>query len=222
MKIKEYEIVDSKTDEEGYEYEEMSFGELLEKTQLTEEEKIEAMQKRFSVNIHCMISEETFDNAWETLQDRLTGPRLESLKAIVFLSLKKKGRGINFTPLAQDKFKKIVQFAMDNNVGIGFDSCSAFKYLKSVEDHENFKTFEMYSEPCESSAFSVYCNTDGKFFPCSFSEEGEFGDGLDIVNCDDFMKDIWNHPKTVAFRKSLLATASGNKLKCRECPLFEI
>lgn len=174
------------------------------------------------VNIHCMISEETFDNAWETLQDRLTDPRLEKLKAIVFLSLKKKGRGISFTPLSQDKFKKIVQFAMDNNVGIGFDSCSAFKYLKSVEDHPLFSTFEMYSEPCESSAFSVYCNTEGKFFPCSFSEEGEFGDGLDVANCDDFMKDIWNHPKTVAFRDGLLETANGNKLKCRECPLFEV
>jgi radical SAM protein with 4Fe4S-binding SPASM domain len=173
-------------------------------------------------NIHCMISEETFDNAWETLQDRLTDPRLSKLKAIVFLSLKKKGRGKSFTPLAQDKFKKIVDFAMKNNVGIGFDSCSAFKYLKSVEDHENFKTFEMYSEPCESSAFSIYCNSDGKFFPCSFSEDGEFGEGLDVVNCNDFMKEIWNHPRTKSFREKLLATADNNNLKCRECPLFEV
>jgi len=174
------------------------------------------------VNIHCMISEETFDNAWETLQDRLTDPRLAKLKAIVFLSLKKKGRGVSFTPLAQERFNQIVKFAMDNEVGIGFDSCSAFKYLKSVEDHPNFKTFEMYSEPCESSAFSIYCNTEGKFFPCSFSEEGEFGEGIDVVNCDDFMKDVWNHPRTQEFRKNLLDTADGNKLKCRECPLFEV
>jgi hypothetical protein len=174
------------------------------------------------VNIHCMISEETFDNAWETLQDRLTDPRLAKLKAIVFLSLKKKGRGKSFTPLSQDKFKKIVDFAMDNNVGIGFDSCSAFKYLKSVQNHPNFKTFEMYSEPCESSAFSIYCNTDAEFFPCSFSEDGEFGEGIDVVNCDDFMKDVWNHPRTIAFRKNLLGTAEGNSLKCRECPLFEV
>jgi hypothetical protein len=174
------------------------------------------------VNIHCMISEETFDNAWETLQDRLTDPRLEKLKAIVFLSLKKKGRGESFTPLAQDKFKKIVDFAMDNHIGIGFDSCSAFKYLQSVKDHPNYDTFEMCSEPCESSAFSIYCNTKGEFYPCSFSEEGEFGEGLDVVNCDDFMEDIWNHPKTKAFRKGLLATAGCNSLKCRECPLFEV
>lgn len=173
-------------------------------------------------NIHCMISEETFDNAWETLQDRLTDPRLEKLKAIVFLSLKKKGRGKSFTPLAQDKFKKIVDFAMERNVGIGFDSCSAYKYLKSVEDHPDFKTFEMYSEPCESTAFSSYINCDGKFLPCSFAEEGEFGEGLDAVNCNDFMKDIWNHPKTIAFREKLLNTANKNKLKCRECPLFEV
>jgi len=173
-------------------------------------------------NIHCLIAEETFDNAWETLQDSLTDPRLEKLKAIVFLSLKKKGRGKSFTPLAQDKFKKIVDFAMEHNVGIGFDSCSAFKYLKSVEGHPNFKTFEMYSEPCESTAFSSYINCDGRFFPCSFAEDGEFGGGLDAVNCDDFMKDVWNHPKTEAFRQGLLGTASKNNLKCRECPLFEV
>ena len=174
------------------------------------------------VNIHAMISEETFDNAWETLQDRLTDPRLANLKAIVFLSLKKKGRGENFTILSQDKFKKLVKFSMDNDIGIGFDSCSAFKYLKSVEDHKNFKMLEMHSEPCESSVFSVYCNVDGKFFPCSFSEDGEFGDGLDIINCDNFVKDIWNHHQTVAFRDWLLKTSNNNKLKCRECPLFTI
>jgi len=222
MIVKEYEIVSSVTDEENYEYEEMTFGELLDKAELSEEEKIKAMQERFSVNIHCMLSLESFNVAWETLQDRLTDPRLEKLKAIVFLSLKKKGRGKSFTPLSQDKFKKIVDFAMKNGIGIGFDSCSAYKYLKSVEDHPNFKTFEMYSEPCESSAFSIYCNTEGKFFPCSFSEEGEFGDGIDVVNCDDFMKDVWNHPRTKAFRENLLGTAHKNNLKCRECPLFEV
>ena len=174
------------------------------------------------VNIHCMLSNESFDVAWETLQDRLTDPRLENLKAIVFLSLKKKGRGKSFTPLAQDKFKKIVDFAMKNEIGIGFDSCSAYKYLKSVEDNPNFKTFEMYSEPCESTAFSSYINCDGKFFPCSFAEDGEFEDGLDAVNCEDFVEDVWNHPKTQAFREKLLETADKNNLKCRECPLFEI
>jgi hypothetical protein len=174
------------------------------------------------VNIHCMISEETFDNAWLTLRDRATDPRLAKLKAIVFLSLKKKGRGECFTPLAQDKFKMIVKFAMDNEIGIGFDSCSAYKYLQSVEDHPDFKTFETYSEPCESTAFSIYCNTKGEFYPCSFSEEGEFGEGIDVVNCDDFMKDVWNHPRTEAFRQGLLGTACKNKLNCRECPLFEV
>jgi len=173
-------------------------------------------------NIHAMISLETFDNAWETLQDRLTDPRLANLKAIVFLSLKKKGRGKGFTPLPQDKFNQIVDFAMKNNIGIGFDSCSAYKYLKSVEDHPDFKTFEKYSEPCESTAFSSYINCDGKFLPCSFSEDGEFGEGIDVVNCDDFLKDVWNHPKTKTFRKKLLATVSQNKLECRECPLFEV
>lgn len=111
---------------------------------------------------------------------------------------------------------------MENHIGIGFDSCSAYKYLQSVKDHPNYDTFAMYRGPCESSAFSIYCNVDAKFFPCSFSEDGEFGDGIDIINCDDFLQDVWNHPRTVAFRKSLMQTAEKNELKCRECPLFKI
>ena len=34
-------------------------------------------------------------------------------------------------------------------------------HIPEVMATEMFKTFEMYSEPCESSAFSIYCNTEG-------------------------------------------------------------
>lgn len=174
------------------------------------------------INIHCMISSETYDNALETLRDRLTDPRLNKLNAIVFLSLKQKGRGEKFTPLSQKKFKEIVDFSLKNKIDIGFDSCSAFKFLKSVENHENYENFLMSSEPCESSAFSVYCSVDGEFFPCSFAENGEFGRGLDIANCDNFLKDIWQHPKTIEFRNRLLDSENKNELKCRECILFNV
>lgn len=177
------------------------------------------------INIHSMIASETFDNALETLKDKLTDPRLEKLNAIVFLSLKQKGRGTNFTPLSQDKFKQLVDFAMDNKIGIGFDSCSAYKFLKSIENSDNFEKMAMYSEPCESSLFSTYFNVDGHFFPCSFSEgEGDWKEGLDIVKCKDFSEDIWYHDKTISFRKKLLNTnvKLKNKVNCRECPLFKI
>ena len=43
---------------------------------------------------------------------------------IVLLSLKPKGRAINrFHKLPQEKFNELVNFALENNIGIGFDSC---------------------------------------------------------------------------------------------------
>jgi len=174
-------------------------------------------------NLHFMTSEETYDRAIETLNDILTDKRLEKLNAIVFLSLKKKGRGKKFTCLSEEKFKKLIDFAMENNISIGFDSCSCLKFLKSVRNHPDFKNFEICSEPCESSIFSIYCNVDAKIFPCSFvEEEKNWEEGLDILNTNDFTKDIWNHPRMTKFRKKLIDTANKNQLKCRSCPVFEI
>ena len=45
------------------------------------------------INMHFMISDETYDACMETLNDMITDPRLTELNAIVLLSLKKKGRG---------------------------------------------------------------------------------------------------------------------------------
>jgi hypothetical protein len=174
-------------------------------------------------NIHIMASSQTYERIIETLQDRLIDPRLAKLNAIVILSLKQKGRGVKFTPLTQEEFNKIVKFALDMEIGIGFDSCSAFKFLTSVKDHKNFAKFVQLSEPCESTLFSVYVNTFGKFFPCSFTEGTEgWEEGLDIPSCVDFLKDVWYNPKTVEFRKNLLGTSCNNELKCRTCPVFNV
>jgi hypothetical protein len=175
------------------------------------------------INIHFMLSSESFEQALEVLNDKLIDPRLEKLNAIVFLSLKRKGRGVNFTPLSQEKFKQLVDFSMENNISIGFDSCSAYKYLDSVKDHPDFEKLEMYSEPCESSIFSSYFNVESDFFPCSFSENsGEWKEGISMKNCGDFSKDVWNHPKTIKFREKLLKTISNNNIGCIECPLFKV
>ena len=175
------------------------------------------------VNIHIMISDQTFDNVMETLQDRLVDSRLSKMNAIVLLSLKQKGRGKSFTSLSLEKFKQIVDFAITNNIAIGFDSCSAYKFLQSVKDHTNYKQYEMCAEPCESGLYSLYSNAEGKFFPCSFSEDTEgWFEGLDLKNCKNFLKDVWFHPKTVAFREKLLNTIKNNSIGCRECPLFKV
>jgi len=135
----------------------------------------------------------------------------------VLLSLKTKGRGKGFTPLSQDKFKDMVTYAMDNNIPLGFDSCGCHKLLESVKYHKNYKQYEMLSEPCESfGLFSAYINVKGFYFPCSFAE-GEFDwvYGLSVLDCDDFLKDIWFHPKVNKWRKISLKNN-------RECPFFNI
>jgi hypothetical protein len=168
------------------------------------------------VNIHVMLSSQSFDIVMETLKDRMTDPRLSKLNAIVILSLKQKGRGEKYTCATQEQFKTLVDFALENKIAIGFDSCSAHKFLKSIEGHKDYKKFEELCEPCESSMYSSFVDVHGKYFPCSFTPDtGDWKEGMDVENCKNFVKDVWNNPKTIKFRNTLL--------KCgRNCPLFKI
>lgn len=175
------------------------------------------------VNIHKLVAEETFDSCIDLLKKRITDPRLSKMNAIVFLGLKQKGRGKCMHPLSFEKYKKIVDYAIENNIAIGFDSCSAYKFLKCVENHPQFERFKEVAEPCESFLFSSYCNVKGEFFPCSFIEgELNWEHGISAIDCEDFIKDIWFHPKFVAWRTKLLETANKNNLKCRVCPIFSV
>jgi hypothetical protein len=168
------------------------------------------------VNIHFMLSRETFEEAFKTIDDYQKDDRLKGLNAIVFLSLKQKGRGVKYNTITQEEFKKLIDYAFEKNAPIGFDSCSAHKFLNAVKDRENYKQLEMLAEPCESSCFSSYIDVNGIFFPCSFSAETEhWKTGLDVVNCTDFVKDVWNHKRVEEFRKNLLGCN-------RNCPLFQV
>ena len=172
------------------------------------------------VNIHMMICEERYEECLQVLEDACTDPRLENLNAVVFLALKRKGRGTSMTPLrSKKKYRKLIDQAFKMGVGIGFDSCSAHDFLMVMQDSPDYAQLEMISEACESGSFSSYINTEGKYYPCSFAEEGE---GLDVLNCGDFVQDIWNNPSTVDFRKRLLETEKCSKIGCRSCPLFDI
>ena len=168
------------------------------------------------VNIHFCYNSKSIDRVPEIINDIKSDPRLSKLNAIVFLALKQKGRGKNFQPASFDKFKEMVEMLLENKIQFGFDSCSANSFLRSVHDHPNYNNFLMMSEPCESTAFSSYIDVHGKFYPCSFCENiAGWEDGLDVVNCNDFLTDIWGNPKTVAFRENLL--------KCgRSCPVYNI
>ena len=173
------------------------------------------------VNIHLMVSEETYDRCVETINDAVTDPRLKKLNAIVCLCLKQKGRGETFHTLSDEKFKNLVDLAVKNKVGLGFDSCGSLRALKALG-----KKIQSCVLDCEASLQSSYINVDGFYFPCSFCEgEGSWEEGLNVLDCKDsneFSEKIWNHPRTDLFRKILMASAKNNEFKCRECPMFNV
>lgn len=165
------------------------------------------------VNMHYVIYKENFNETLQVFDDILNDPRLSKLNAIVLLSLKKKGRAenSNFTQLSQSDFNTLVHLAFKKGIRLGFDSCSAPKFEKAIHGFPNEKALLQLSERCESSCFSLYCNVNGMYYPCSFSE---FGEGIDLTNCTDF-DNVWMHPRTNCFRNNLLAND-------RNCPIYEI
>lgn len=172
------------------------------------------------INIHQMISQETFEQALETISDYHTDERLKGLNAIVFLSLKTKGRAEKgFGQLSQEQFAELTNICLESNVPFGFDSCGAHKFLNSISgfEEQRRKALEISAEPCESSLFSTYIDVFGDFHPCSFSPDTSVwgNTGISVLECNDFIKDIWLHPRVVEFRNTLLA---GN----RNCPLYKI
>jgi len=175
------------------------------------------------VNIHQLVSEETFDDCIKVIDDYNT-MGLTGLNAIVFLMLKPKGNRNTFTPLKDPlKYRQLVEYAIERNVRFGFDSCSAPKFLESVKNDINFDKYEMSAESCESTLFSLYCNVDGEFFPCSFTE-GEKGweSGISYKNVKSF-NDIWYNDRIISFRNKLLETTTKCEFKnCRLCPIFDI
>lgn len=172
------------------------------------------------VNIHMLVSQATLKNLWETLKDIKTDPRLRKLNAIVFLSLKKKGRGVNAEPVPQEEFTRIIQYCLENNIPWGSDSCGAHRVMKSFNPEQTTK-YKDVIEDCESTRMSMYCDVNGRFFPCSFIANENFDGwdkGIDLLTITDFAKDVWYHPSTVAFRNRVLEC---NK-KCGSCCHFTI
>ena len=183
------------------------------------------------VNIHYMISKETLKGAYDTIDSASSDERLKGLNAIVFLSLKTKGRGEHgFTPLTQEEFTDLVRYAKEKNVGVGFDSCSSLKAFNAYKGTDAEKKVAKLIEPCESSLLSLYINVDGKYFPCSFTEgyngKGiDWSEGLDVLECadtEDFLNKIWNNKKTQEFRNLLMESKKNNEFGCRTCPLYNI
>lgn len=171
-------------------------------------------------NIHMLLSEETYDDCFEVANDFISG-KLGNLNAIVFLLLKPKGNRNKYNGVKLDKFKKLVEYCMENNVPIGFDSCSAPFFLKSVQDSPDFSKYKTLVEACESSRFSAYINVEGRYFHCSFTEGEDGWEGVDVLNCDDFLIDVWFAKETKKFRGKLSSQCHSLGDDCKTCPIFD-
>jgi len=231
MKIQDYEIVDKIEDEENYEYEEITLRELLyERLSLTEKERCNIVRREFAVNIHYMLSLETYDKAFEIVNDIATDPRLKGLNAIVFLQYKNKGMNTDkFHCIPSvDAYKRLISHCESKNVSYGFDSCSAPLFFQSIKDRPEAERLIQMAEPCESfGMFSSYINVKAEYFPCSFSEgEKDWEEGMNVLECDDFLKDIWFSEKLNKWRNIMLKSSESCDCDmakhCRSCPIFDI
>ena len=166
--------------------------------------------------MHFPVFRENYSLLNTTLYEILTDPRLSKLNAIVLLSLKKCGRGIDYTQLEQGLFNHIVQFAMDRKSRFGADSCSAFKVLEALKTNPDYSQLKQSIESCCATRFSSYIDVECNYFPCSFTPSTPgWETGINVLECEDFIKDVWNNPRTIAFRNKLIANDCN-------CPIYKI
>lgn len=176
------------------------------------------------VNIHQLVCEESMVACFSLITDifmyrQLGGGGLNDVNAIVYLAMKPKGKR-NKLHLLKDKseYKQLIEHAMDKEVNIGFDSCSAPMFLEAVKDSKDYKAYKTLVEPCESWLFSIYINVEGVSYPCSFTEGEKGFKGVNLLETD-FME-FWNGKQVGDWREKLLATEKGQL--CRRCPQFDI
>lgn len=170
------------------------------------------------LNFHTIAHDKSYNKILSIIDDLQTDERIkDKVKAVVLLKYKPKGNGVGkFKHLTDEQYKNIIEYAEKNNVNIGFDSCSAHAYLKVIKDDKDYDKKAMCAEPCESSCFSSYINHKGEFFACSFCEnEGMWKNGIDVLHCVSFNRDVWNCEQTKKFREILLKNN-------RKCPMFAL
>ena len=167
------------------------------------------------INIHQLLAKETLNDCYELIKDIKNDERLKRLNAIVFLFLKPKGKRNTYSCVDKKEYKKLVDCLFKNDIPFGFDSCTANLFLETIKSFPNYEEMAKLCEPCESGIFSSYINVDGKYCHCSFTEGEKGWEGVDVINCKDFIKDVWQSKETKKFRKQLLENN-------RSCPIFKL
>jgi MoaA/NifB/PqqE/SkfB family radical SAM enzyme len=174
------------------------------------------------VNIHIMVSNETLPFVYEVLGDIQKDSRLKNMNAVVFLGVKPKGRAkAGFESLSNEQYSDLVNYCLDNKLDFGFDSCSAprFENAIKISDMSDDRKIQLLgcSEPCESSIFSSYINVIGEYWHCSFTEDETGYDCINVLETDDFLKDVWYSEPVLKFRKALIDNMVDD---CRYCQVF--
>jgi len=174
-------------------------------------------------NIHQLFCREKFDECLKLLESFKNDDRLSKLNAIVFLLIKPKYRIGEFNLPTEAQFKQLIETCLNGNINMGFDSCSAqwFEWvIKQMNiDEEQKKSLIEMSESCESGCQSGYINVKGDYYPCSFSEGVcDWKDGISVLNCEDFIKDVWFNERVIEWRRNLLTKHCKNG--CRSCAVF--
>ena len=174
------------------------------------------------VSIHAYLSQETLSKCYEILNDTKTDERLSKLHACVLLGNKRKGNALknDYHCVSEKDYNDLVSYVIDNNIKVGFDSCTANRYIRAVKeygDEELYNKVLPMVEPCESfGMFSCYTSATGKYYPCSFCEgEGDWKEGIDLNNCTNFLKEVWNDPQLCKDRKKSLSCS-------RNCLYFKV
>ena len=122
--------------------------------------------------------------------------------------------------MSDEHFQPLIDFAIKNNIRLGFDSCSSYRAIESLG-----KEIANCVLDCEASLQSSYINCRSEYSPCSFMEQTpEWRHGIslkDINSSEEFIDKVWENERTEKFRQSLLKT-SCNEFNCRTCPYYEV
>jgi hypothetical protein len=157
-------------------------------------------------NLHVLVSEETFEDVMETMDDMANDKRLKYLGSLILLFLKQRGRGTDFHRISNDKMNIMFKTALDNNLNFGFDICCSHRFTNFIKkyDNQDLNIPQVY-DVCDSSRFSGYVNTLGEYCPCSFIEDnGMWLNGPNVFECKNFIDDIWNGPTQEEYRSILM------------------
>jgi len=179
------------------------------------------------INIHLVLYKESLPHIRRVLFDIKADERLAKLNAVVFLSLKKKGRAMQgFSPVGISDLKSLVIYCKDTNMNFGMDSCTAWKFIQVVKElqQEGVYTKEQVDEmikcvdPCESSLFSGYINEKGEWWNCSFCEHVEDVSPVNLLNVTNFLNEVWYSEPVKDFRNNVLKAHSI----CKSCWKYDI